>query len=172
MRKKVNNNISSTPIVINDIITSFNGVRIDFKNNNWLKSNSCGDFTTFLFSDDEFGKNVFTILNKVIPMIQSEWRRIIANNVEHCHRIDDTHKQVFKKYFGKHYPKYNIDELNIWQFGASGGARLIASVTKEENGISVVRPLFIDYHHIVYPNKKHNQKDLLKYKFCPYSKYN
>ncbi|EMD1122195.1 TPA: hypothetical protein ACSKPT_002887 [Listeria innocua] len=173
MGKKVKNNTQKIPTVINDIISSFNGVSIDFKaNNNWLKSNSRDNFTNYLSTDEEFGKNVFTILSKIIPMIQTEWDRIISGNISHCHRIDDAHKKIFKKYFSELYPQSNLDELTVWQFGTSGGARLIASVTKEENGISIVRPLFIDYHHIVYPNKNHNQKDIYNYTFCPYRKYN
>ncbi|MCX67228.1 hypothetical protein DXP70_07945 [Listeria monocytogenes] len=170
--KKVKNTISTIPAVVNDIVTSFNGVRIDFKDNHrWLKSDKQDKFTNYLQSNNDFGKMVYTILNKIIPMIQTEWTEIKSNRFKHCHPIDAKHKEVFHEYFKIMYPKYDLDELNVWQFGVSGGARLIASITNEENGISIVRPLFVDYHHLIYPSEKHNQNDVFKYKFCPYNEY-
>lgn len=56
----------------------------------------------------------------------------------------------------------NINEYHVWQLGISGGIRLIG--IRRSNIFSV---LFIDYHHLIYPDKNHNKENYELYDFCP-----
>ena len=38
--------------------------------------------------------------------------------------------------------------------------------------LNVFNVLFIDYHHLIFPDVKNNQKNYSKYKFCPITTYN
>ena len=53
----------------------------------------------------------------------------------------------------------------MWQLGVTGGIRLIG--IRKSNLFCV---LFIDYHHLLYPSIKYNQKNSEKYSFCPIKK--
>jgi len=55
-----------------------------------------------------------------------------------------------------------IGEEEIWQIAYKQGIRLIGT----RNG-SVLKLLFIDYHHLIYPDEWHNGEDFYKYSFCP-----
>lgn len=55
-----------------------------------------------------------------------------------------------------------VGNEDIWQVAYKQGVRLIGT----RNG-SVLKLLFIDYHHLIFPSTKHNDKDYYKYSFCP-----
>ncbi|KUO69871.1 MAG: hypothetical protein APF81_14735 [Desulfosporosinus sp. BRH_c37] len=56
----------------------------------------------------------------------------------------------------------HLGNEDIWQVAYKQGVRLIGT----RNG-SVLKLLFIDYHHLIFPSPKHNDKDYYKYSFCP-----
>lgn len=47
------------------------------------------------------------------------------------------------------------DDTNLWELGApTEEIRIIGSFV-----VKVFYPLFIDHHHLIYPNKNYNNKD-------------
>lgn len=72
------------------------------------------------------------------------------------------------------YPRYE-EELEICEFGVGGSSRIIASVTREDD-YSIVRLLFIDYHHLIYPSEvgSNNTTDTSRQacKWCLNKNYN
>lgn len=158
--------------VINTKKANSLGVRVDFyTNRDWLKSGQCKGFSNYLKSEQDFAKHIYIVVKKIIPEIQEKWYEICNGGNKHCHPIALPKKEIFKKLFEERYPKYDLGELDIWQFGVTGGTRLVASVTNEGDGITVIRPLFVDYHHLIYESQKYNDKDIKKYGFCPVQKY-
>lgn len=174
MAKKNRDRVTNSNKARNNVkqaeLPNFDGVIVDFATNQnfWLKSFGNKEFTNYLKSKDDFSNHFYVVINKIIPYVQSNWKHVISNKDKHCHAIKSENYDVFRVFFEELYPKYNIEELQLWQFGVTGSTRLIASVSNESNG-SVIRPLFLDYHHLISSNKHHNQTDLSKYKFCPES---
>ncbi|EAD2109263.1 hypothetical protein GM60_11715 [Listeria monocytogenes] len=174
---RVNNSISPKKSVLNSTdIFKENKVRIDFHTNanQWLKSVRVGDYTNFLNSEKQFSKMFYKCINKIIPSIQVNWKNILSGVIPHCHAIENANKEIAIKVMKQLYPKYE-EEMEIWEFGVGGGPRIIASVTREDD-YSIVRPLFIDYHHLIYPSEvgSNNTTDTSKKvcKWCPDKKYN
>ncbi|MBK3698577.1 hypothetical protein [Listeria monocytogenes] len=174
---KVTNPLSPKTSVLNSTdIFKENKVRIDFHTNSdkWLKSVRIGEYTNFLQNEKQFSKNFYKCINRIIPYIQINWKKILAGSINHCHTIENENKEIAIRVIKQLYPKYE-EEMEIWEFGVGGGPRIIASVTKEED-YSVVRPLFIDYHHLIYPSEvgSNNKTDTSKKscKWCPNKTYN
>jgi len=93
----------------------------------------------------------------------------------HTHNIEDKRelvkiilKEILKDRFGRNSKDLEkaldnyLGSEDIWQVAYKQGVRLIGT----RNG-SVLKLLFIDYHHLIFPNPKHNDKDYYKYSFCP-----
>lgn len=178
MAKKNRDRVTNSNKAMNNVkpaeLPNFDGVIVDFATNQnfWLKSFGNKEFTTYLKSSSDFSNQIYVVINKIIPYIQSNWKEIKNNSGKHrhCHTVSVDKYTMLEGLFEELYPSYNMEELQIWQFGVVGGTRLIASVSNESNG-AVIRPLFLDYHHLIYPSVKNNQKDCSNYKFCPMAEF-
>lgn len=60
----------------------------------------------------------------------------------------------------------NINDYTIWQLGYSGGTRLFG--VRKSN---VFHVLFIDYHHLIYPDNHYNEPNFNSFSFCPITNY-
>lgn len=140
-----------------------------------------GNFTNKLKNTNHF-LNLFKRLFEIdIPAItQYSFENITKATNKHSHSVlVDTKeysliiniiKELFKSYKGNNYNEKdfnlfllnNINDYHIWQLGISGGIRLFG--IRKLNVFSV---LFIDYHHLVYPDKNYNQENYKLYNFCP-----
>ena len=56
----------------------------------------------------------------------------------------------------------NINDYEIWQLGIISGTRIIGT-----RHLNRFRPIFFDYHHLIYPDKNFNQPNYKEYDFCP-----
>lgn len=143
-------------------------ITFEFLYDKWLKSVDDKNFTTFLSDNRMYAKYITYVFSTLIPTISKEL--IIGKNEtewKHCHAIQDgealgRYNKAIEKIHG-----INTSNLELWQFGITGGVRLIGHLTGEH----IVIPLLIDYHHLGYPSEKYNQADTKKYKFCPITAY-
>lgn len=155
---------------------SYENFTFDFRDNRWLSGVKVGRFTNKLKDVESYSKSITLILGKVIPEVQGKSDDIIRSRSSnfHCHAIEqgeDSYRTVFgviKEIYGESFRNSIDDAEQIYQIGVTGGIRIITLRNKNTN---VIRPLFIDYHHLAYPNVKYNQTDYIKQKFCPVSNY-
>lgn len=155
---------------ISDRPLSFN-----LANGKWLKSINNKSFTNKLHKENDFAPAIFELFNKVIPTVQSHWEEIFRNpgrsQWKHCHTIDndkiDKVLAIVETIHGHTYRESQTGS-KLWQFGISQGLRLVGIYNYNDN---TVTPLFVDYHHLVYPSQKHNKEDHSSFKFCPYCAY-
>ena len=142
------------------------------------------DFTNYLSKSDEFFDNFKLIFEQLIPYVVSKsFHDLNREKNNQCHRIHNNTKEydIVKEVIKNLCMEYrnfkdnsefemwfnqNINDYEIWQLGAIGGVRLIGIRDLNEFGV-----LFIDYHHLVYKDIKHNQKNCDKNDFCPIKNY-
>lgn len=155
---------------------SDNTFTFDFRDNRWLSGTKVDKFTNKLKDVETYSKFITIILGKIIPEVQDKSKDIKRSQASsfHCHPIEqgeDAYKTIIKiirKIYGVSFEKSIDKNEQIYQMGVVGGIRIIALRNKKTN---VIRPLFIDYHHLAYPDVKYNQTDYIKQEFCPISKY-
>lgn len=141
-----------------------------------FRSCKTNDFTNYLSSDLEFHQYLKIMTTKVIPHLsQYTFNQLLSKVERHTHPIDESHRNktinVIKKLieiekgidfnFDRFYDD-NINDYSIWQLGTSYGVRLICTQYK-----NIFNVLFIDYHHLIYPNINYNDRDFNIYRFCP-----
>ncbi|MBZ9688486.1 hypothetical protein G9F72_019335 [Clostridium estertheticum] len=54
-----------------------------------------------------------------------------------------------------------VADADLWQLGYPNGMRFIGA--RKGN---IINLFFLDYHHLIYPNKNYNNKDFYTYKYC------
>ena len=141
------------------------------------------DFTNYLSKSDEFFDNFKLIMEQSIPYFASKSFNELNRDQNHVHRIKNNTKEyeVVKEVIKNLCMEYrnfknesefemwfnqNINDYEIWQLGVIGGVRLIGIRDLNEFGV-----LFIDYHHLIFKDVKHNQKNYDKNCFCPIKNY-
>lgn len=132
------------------------------------------DYTNKLENENEFFDKFSDLIEKLIPHICSKTFEEIMTEKMHCHPIKSDESQKIKLIYEvvedlvsewkpgidvKQFTFQNLDGEKIWQLG-NNSIRLIG--IRKENFFHV---LFIDYHHLIYPNKKYNDKNYEKYEF-------
>lgn len=140
-----------------------------------------GKFTNKLKDVNQFFKYFKRLFEIDMPALtQHSFDDVTKATNKHSHSIPiDTKqyflviniiKELFKSFKEDSYDdrsfqlflENNINEYHVWQLGISGGVRLIG--IRKLNVFSV---LFIDYHHLIYPDKNYNQENYELYSFCP-----
>lgn len=133
-------------------------------------------FTNKFKDDKEYFENNRIIFGKALNYFGGYTFNEIKDKHNHSVKEKDKLDLVIKilKYILKEYNEnFNendlekavnnyIGEEEIWQLAFNQGIRLIGT----RNG-SVLKLLFMDYHHLIYPNEKYNKKDYYRYSFCP-----
>lgn len=167
--KKPKNSVSNTQKVSSKL-----KVRIDFvaNSNIWLKAVKVKDYTNFLKDEKQFSKYFYKVMNILIPAVQQDWEKMLSDRdaFPHCHDIRRDARKKVNSLLSTMYPNYD-ESMEVMQLGLNGSPRIIVSIIREDN-ISVIRPLFIDYHHLIYPDDWYNKEDVDKYTFCPYRSFN
>lgn len=156
-------------------IQSDSPLTFNFSKKHWMKSVNIKSFTNKLKGQDMFSEYIFELFHNLIPVIHEHGDIMIRSagtgSWIHCHPIEneelDLALSIVESVHG-HQFKDASDGSKLWQFGVSGGIRLIAIHNYKDNYLT---PLFVDYHHQIYPSEKHNQKDINKYPFCPIDSY-
>ena len=167
--------------------TDKNNIIIDFSLFPFcFKCIKCGNFTNKLKDSSHFFSRFKRIFEIDVPSLtQYSFDNITKETKKHSHSIQiDTReyklvlnviKELYKSYMGDNYSDRdfqlfidnNINEYHVWQLGISGGVRLVG--IRKSNIFSV---LFIDYHHLIYPDKNYNQENYKLYDFCPITNSN
>jgi len=181
--KRVQNPISPKKTV-KLLVTSNNGISakkivVDFKSfPKWGHTVQLNDgrFTNQYTNADEYAKILFSILHKLLPYVQDQGEEIFTCG-GHNHLVTDSNKHkkyprtIAKKIISDLHDVDLDDETEIWQLGVQGGVRLIAVLLSRESFVELF-PLFIDSHHLLYPNDYHNQIDYNKTcSFVPQNNY-
>lgn len=152
---------------------------------NWMKSIKIPGFNNMLKDESTFAKNMYNCFTKLIPTVNKESDKIfnkygIKNDFsysgfEHCHKIKDDEKinllfSICNKIHEQNFKNVTEgdNDWNWYQLGLSGSIRIIGIYSSNNN---IFYPLFIDWNHLIYPDRKHNQIDYKKFKFDPYSEY-
>ena len=155
---------------------SYDMFTFDFRDYRWLIGVKVDKFTNKLKDVYTYSEYITLILAKIIPEVQEKSKdiqRSLATGF-HCHPIqqdDDAYRtitKIIRTIYGESFEKKIDINEQIYQIGVVGKIRIIALRNKKTN---VIRPLFIDYHHLAYPDVKYNQTDYLKQEFCPISQY-
>lgn len=154
-----------------DPIESEAPLTFDFSKGNWLRGISFKGFTNKLKDEEMFSKYIFEIFHTIIPILHEHGEQIIKNSGKgqwkHCHPIWneqlDTALKIAETIHGEGI-KDVPEGSKLWQFGIIGGIRLIAIHNYIYNYLT---PLFVDYHHQIYPDVKYNEENIEDYKFCP-----
>ena len=145
-----------------------------------------GNFTNKLKDDKQFFKLFKRLFEIDMPALtQYSFENITKASNKHSHSIPintkeyllviDVIKELFKSYKRDNYSdkdfelflENNINDYHVWQLGISSGVRLFG--IRKSNIFSV---LFIDYHHLIYPDKNYNQENYALYDFCPITNNN
>lgn len=141
---------------------------------------SVDDFTNKLKDCDEFFYYFKRLIETEIPALTQFTFDNVTKMTRHSHSILYKSKEYDKviKIVKKLYSEFkndmltdhdfelfydnHINEYQMWQLGITSGIRLIG--IRYNNIFSV---LFIDYHHLIYPDKNYNQDNYELYSFCP-----
>lgn len=131
-----------------------------------------------MLKDEEMFIDYITeLFHKIIPIIQKNGEEIIKTGGngkwKHCHPVTegkiDLILGIAKKIHGFDIKPAGVSGPQLWQFGVTQGIRLIAIYDYTNNSIS---PLFVDYHHLVYPSPYYNQSDYHNsFNYCPVARY-
>lgn len=137
-----------------------------------------GKFYNFLKDQEEFIKKFFQIRGLINKLKNKEFVAdlIINSGMTHCHVIADgkrdlvldaIEKSLISYDKNKNYEKF-MDEIfgeeKIYQIGFDKSIRLIGTYDESYN---IFRIYLIDYHHLVFPDKKRNNKNKRNYNYCP-----
>lgn len=139
-----------------------------------FRNAECGDYNNKLKDEKEFFEKFKNLFEVLIPHISSNTFDVLMGERMHCHPIkpeDDDKIKLIYNIVGilalkwkpginvEQFLMQNLDGEKIWQLG-NNSTRLIG--IRKENFFHV---LFIDYHHLIYPSIKYNDKNFKKYKF-------
>ncbi|MBU3153911.1 hypothetical protein [Clostridium estertheticum] len=151
---------------------------VDFSNPFSLYSCAVkGVFTNYLRSKNDIFDNYQKIFNQVLKYFsENTFNDMRSRKKEtHTHEIKDQDKiDIVKKILKELIScqaqstikvdtivKNLVADADLWQLSYPNGMRFIGS----RNG-NVMTLFFVDYHHLIYPNKNYNNKDFFSYKCC------
>lgn len=171
-RKKSKKNVRSSA----KPILSERNFNFDFRDNRWLTTVKFGKFTNKLKDVNSYAGFITEILGKIIPEVQDKSDDIVKRRVRgfHCHPIEQddsayrTVTKAIRMIYGESFERSISKDEHIYQLGVDGGLRIVTLRNKRTN---VIRPLFVDYHHLAYPNVKYSHTDYIKKSFCPKTSY-
>lgn len=144
----------------------------DFSGNDVFKSVRVKDFTNYL-KDPEMFFIYFKEMMKNVAHLSCYTSSTILKN-DHCHVVNGDKVKIVKEVLveksgvkkDKTQVKNRIDDFlndtEIFQFGAAQGVRIVGYISG-----NIIKVLFIDFHHLIYENKKYHSGLLSKYDLCP-----
>lgn len=126
-------------------------------------------FTNMCKGKEEFADEIIEILTITIPKIYQDWEGIFnsggANKgFKHCHILSDNERDRSKTIAGEIHETQFDTENSWWELGFSGGVRIIGIF---DSNSKTFYPLFVDRHHLIYPDKNFNHSDFEKYTYNP-----
>lgn len=145
------------------------------ENERWMDGAKVrGGVTTYLKDSEQYASKLIILMTSLLPMLLNNFKEIVQSNsgrFQHCHPLRgnalDRSMDVIREIYGPRLAEESEYLRNIWQIGFTQGVRLICGISDSNQ----IYPLFIDYHHLVSPNKYFNQRDVEKYRYCPRKDY-
>lgn len=151
---------------------------VDFSNSFSLYSCTVKDvFTNYLKSRDDIINNHQKIFNEVLKYFSENTFNEMRSRKKETHtheikeqRIINNVKKILKELIccqSKVTVKVDsivenlIADADLWQLSYPKGMRFIG--VRKGN---VMKLFFVDYHHLIYPNKNYNNKDSYNNKYC------
>lgn len=126
-------------------------------------------FTNFLKDEDEYSEKFKSFYHQTLPYIMDKSFQKLEIENGHCHPINDEGKvfminKILEKY-KKEYPNFKFPSYTdfgneFYQLPGQNGIRLIG--VRRGNTFTI---LFIDFHHLIYPNSNYNDLDYNNYGF-------
>lgn len=137
---------------------------------------SDGLFTNYLKGPEEFIEKHDVLFDQVIPFIEGKENSCRLDQIGgHCHLVRGKSADKVRKVYAQIVKSLEIGDQNadlgeqpIYSIGSVQGIRLFCTVQRN----FIVDVLFIDYHHLIYPDKNYNDKDFKKYKYAPHRRRN
>ena len=160
--KKITNNIKDKSLVSNPISHFQQNILFDLSSFKFC-SIKVDNFTNFLKDEKHFSKEIDFLFHKAIPKISNcTFNEIFKNtNQYNYHQIKENNLNLTEKIL-KQYNITNYTRDSLVQFSCGiKGLRFIG----EQAGDNF-KLYFIDFHHLIYPDVKHNNKDYRNYEFC------
>ena len=152
-------------LVRNNLSSEKKTLKVDFSH--FLFPNiSLGAFTNYLTDRDECLKKLKAFYHQVLPYINGKTFQELEKENKHCHSINGKKEKflivkILKKYkeIYEEFSLPNYEEFleDFYQLHGPNGLRLIG--LRISNSFIL---LFIDFHHLIYPNIKHNDYDYIK----------
>ncbi|WP_195235729.1 hypothetical protein [Lactiplantibacillus plantarum] len=133
---------------------------------NWTHSLRVDKFTNEYHDESEVGKVYYQLVDRLLPFVKEKGPSI--KQQKHCHLLTGDERKLATKIISKLHNNLDLDdETEIWQLSCGQGVRLLAVITFTDDSENVY-PLFLDPHHLIYPDEAHNQKDYRK-KVCKFN---
>ena len=132
----------------------------------WTDTVKVGGFTNYLKDSKQALRHFFFILNQLFPDIEDYGMTIFSGQAKHCHKLNGNAETTAKKVINKLYNGKIVDSLSeLWELsGKTEEIRIIGTFVT--SSIHTFYPLFIDHHHLIYPDEKHNKLDYKNYSFA------
>lgn len=136
----------------------------------FLKKDS---FTNYCKDAVQFAEEMKFLFNTLIPKLYEDYQQIFkfgGKNYQypHCHTISgdklDLFVRIANEVHQKEFETFEGDNISWWQIGLSQGIRLVGLYNKDTFEFF---PLFVDRHHLIFPNVKYNQSDFDSFKYNP-----
>lgn len=139
-----------------------------------FRTTTTKDFTNKLEDEKQFYSKFKDLFEKLLPYVYQKTFEELRSDDYHCHiigkkdndklqRINMVVSELVKKWNPgintDDFIKQNLEGEVLWQLGI-GSIRLIG--IRRSNVLDV---LFIDYHHLIYPNVKYNDKEYSRNSF-------
>lgn len=136
----------------------------------WLINIKDGRFTNYHKGAGSYAKDVTQLIHTTIPFIYEHNQEIFKKGrmsstpMNHSHQLKGNELLLVKKITAKIISNNIEEDFSWWQVGSIGGCRIIGVYRTAENSFY---PLFVDWHHLIYPNKKYNQPDFESFDYTP-----
>ncbi len=168
MSKKVKNTITpELTVKIGDEDKKLSDmIYVDFtKYPRWTDTIQIDDFNNCLKDSREALRHFFFIIDQLIPDIEDYGPDIFNGRARHCHLLRDDEAEKARKIIRAIHGNKTLDELSeIWELSAkTEEIRIVGTFVNDK--MHIFYPLFIDHHHLIYPNKNYNSPDYKKYSF-------
>lgn len=156
---RIINNIEPAPHVLNTKNPNNSILYIDFtKYPGWLKSIVIGKkFSNFYENERHTNNTIKGVFSSTFPHAQQHIKRIVANQEDHCHLIDDNKRELCIDIIQRTHTIQIGDDVEVWQLGTSGAARVIGPILSSQNTFTFY-PMFVDCNHMIYESKKGKHK--------------
>lgn len=151
---------------------------VDFSSPTAFYSCRIDKFTNFCESHEAFIKFRKMLFGEALKYFsQHTFDELSRSKGSHTHIIDSKKIDLIEKILMELLKKESsgtserilqerVNEYieEVWQLGYKQGLRLIG--IRKRN---IFRVLFIDYHHLIHSDIKHNNRDVKGYNYCPMS---